>query len=108
MLSDYEAMQKAIARDGASVISGGTEDLKAVRRCDRLPFTPDNLIAVTLEESWRINGDRALKRIGIERGWFVHAHDNPEMIPVKYPDGKFYRLDKFGGRFEIDVKRGAE
>ena len=105
MQSDSEALQAAIDRDGASVISGATEELRAVRRCTTKPYTPDNLITVTLDETYRLTDDLTLKRIGGDRGWFVRGHEDPEAVPVKYPDGNHYRLDRFGTRTEVQVER---
>lgn len=105
MLSDSDALQAAIDRDGASVISGATDELRAVRRCNTRPYTPDNLVTVTLDETYRLADDLTLKRIGGDRGWFVRGHEEPEAVPVKYPDGKHYRLDRFGTRTEVRVER---
>lgn len=98
-------MQTAIARDGASYISGKTEDLRAARRCRTRGYTPENLATVTLEETYRLADDKALTRIGYMRGWLLDGTADPEMTPVRDSNGTFYRLDRFGGRAEVQVER---
>lgn len=105
MQSDYDATQTAIARDGASVISGATDDLRAIKRSLAQPYTPENLVTVTLDESYRLRDDMTLKRIGFDRGWFIHDHDDAEMTPVRVSDGTYYRLDRLGNRREVRVER---
>lgn len=105
MRSDYEAMQQVIARDGASVISGATEDLRAIRRCQVRPFTPENMVTVTLDETYRIANDLTLARIGHDRGWLVNRSGDLELTPVRDFDGTYYRLDRHGNRHQIHVER---
>lgn len=108
MHSDYEAMQTAIARDGASYISGKTDDLRATRRCRKRGYTPENLVTVTLEETYRLTDDKALTRIAHMRGWLLDGISDPEMTPVRDSDGTFYRLDRFGHRHIVEVEGAGE
>lgn len=104
MNPDMKAMQMVIERDGASVISGRTDDLRTIRRCHVRGYTPENLVTVTLDETYRLRDDLALQRISRLRGWTVSRSADLQATLVRDYDGKYYRLDQFGNRQEMIVR----
>lgn len=94
VLSQDEQWAQVMERDGrASVISGQTDDLVVVKRQPYRPPIYENLITVTLDERARLEGDPAMHRIALMRGWHTARYADLLTVPVSAHDGDWMLTD---------------